>query len=260
VPHASLDDYSRSSEAWERGPARLVYDELARQLVAMSPFDLAGRRALDLGAGTGAASRALAAAGALTIAVDGATGMLRWDRAHRPACAAGEASDLPFAAGSFDAVVASFCFNHLEDPAVGVREAGRVANPDGIVLASTYAADDDHPVKDAVHRALGELGWAVPSWYARLKSAMAAWGTVDAASAAIERGGLRPLAVERREVAFPDLSPAQMVDTRLGVAHIAPFVAALDPSTHRQLRERALELLGPRPEPLVRRVIFLAAR
>jgi SAM-dependent methyltransferase len=167
---------------------------------------------------------------------------------------------LPFAAGSFDAVVASFCFNHLEDPAVGVREAGRVANPDGIVLASTYAADDDHPVKDAVHRALGELGWAVPSWYARLKSAMAAWGTVDAASAAIERGGLRPLAVERREVAFPDLSPAQMVDTRLGVAHIAPFVAALDPSTHRQLRERALELLGPRPEPLVRRVIFLAAR
>jgi SAM-dependent methyltransferase len=257
---ASLDDYSRSSEAWEHGPARLVYDELARQLVAMSPLDLAGRTALDLGAGTGAASRALAAAGASTVAVDGAIGMLRWDRANRPACAAGEATNLPFAGSSFDAVVASFCFNHLDEPAIGVHEAGRVAKPDGVVLASTYAEDDDHPVKEAVHRALAELGWVAPGWYARLKAAMAAWGTVDAATAAIERGGLRPLVVERREVAFPELSPSQVVDTRLGIAHIAPFVGALDPSARLQVQERALELLGPRAMPLVRRVIFLAAR
>ena len=257
---ASLDDYSRSSEAWERGPARLVYDELARQLVAMSPIDLAERTALDVGSGTGAATRALEAVGANAFAVDGAVGMLQWERAHRPACAAGEATNLPFAAESFDAVVASFCFNHLDEPAVGVQEAGRVAKRDGVVLASTYAADDGHPVKEAVNHAVAERGWVAPGWYTALKTAMAAWGTVEAATAAIERGGLRPIAVERREVAFPDLSPAQVVDTRLGVAHIAPFVGALEPSARRQVHERALELLGPQPAPLVRRVIFVVAQ
>jgi SAM-dependent methyltransferase len=150
--------------------------------------------------------------------------------------------------------------NHLDEPAIGVREAARVTKRDGIVLASTYAADDDHPVKAVVDRALAEEGWAAPGWYRELKSAMAAWGTVDAAIAAIERGGLRPLVVERREVEFADLSPGQLVDWRLGIAHIAPFVGALEPSARRRVHERALELLGPQPKALVRRVIFLAAQ
>ena len=257
---ASLDDYSQSSEAWEHGPARLVYDELARQLVAMSPMALGGHTALDLGAGTGAASRALANAGAHTIAVDGAIGMLRWDQAHRPTSAVGEATTLPFRDGSFDAVVAAFCLNHLDEPAIGVREAGRVTRIEGIVLASTYAADDAHPVKVAVERALGEQGWTAPAWYPRLKTAMAAWGTVDAARAAIERGGLRPVVIERREVAFPDLTPAQLVAWRLGVAHSAPFFESLTLALQTHVEHRALELLGPDPERLVRRVIFLAAR
>jgi SAM-dependent methyltransferase len=260
VIEASLDDYSRSSEAWEHGPARLVYDELARQLVDLSPIALTGRAALDLGAGTGAASRALATIGAKTIAVDGAIGMLRWDRSRRPTCAVGEATTLPFADGSFDAVVAAFCFNHLDEPANGVREAGRVARSDGIVLASTYAADDHHPVKGAVERALGEVGWIAPAWYRSVKSAMAAWGTVDAATTAIERGGLRPMVVERREVAFPDLSPAQLIAWRLGTPYAAPFFESLSPHVRAGVEQRALDLLGSTPEPLIRQVIFLAAR
>ena len=88
---------------------------------------------------------------------------------------------------------------------------------------------------------------------------MAWWGTVDLAAAAIERGGMAPLFVERHDVAFPDLTPVDLVAWRTAMAHTAPFVARLDPSRRDALVARALELLGDHPAPLVRRVLFLAA-
>ena len=92
-----------------------------------------------------------------------------------------------------------------------------------------------------------------------MKSAMAAWGTIDRATAVIELGGMRPRLVERREITFPDLGPVDMVAWRMGLAQSAAFVEALHPETRRTVIERALGLLGPDPEPIVRRVIFLAA-
>src|SRR4029077_19129875 len=101
--------------------------------------------------------------------------------------------------------------------------------------------------------------WSRPPWYADMKSAMAAWGTIDRATAVIERGGMRPRLVERREITFPDLGPTDMVAWRMGLAQSAEFVESLHPETRRTVIERALGLLGPDPEPIVRRVIFLAA-
>jgi hypothetical protein len=88
---------------------------------------------------------------------------------------------------------------------------------------------------------------------------MAAWGTVAAATAVIEASDLDPVRVERHEIAFPDLGPDDMVAWRLGLAQCAPFVAAIDAERRSQLVARSLELLGPDPTPIVRRVIFLAA-
>jgi SAM-dependent methyltransferase len=247
--------YSAGAAAWGNGPA-VIYGRLAELLVAFCPVPVAGRLVLDLGAGTGLASRAARAAGGRLVAADLALGMLLQDRAHRPAAVVADALALPFAAGAFDVVLAAFALNHLDDPAAGVREAGRVGRA---LVASTYAADDDHPVKAAVEVALGDAGWDCPDWYPRLKASMAAWGTVAAATEAVERGGLRPLLVERHEVPFPELSPTDMVAWRLGLAHCAGFMTALDPAARTRLVERAVEELGPDPPPLVRRVIFLAA-
>lgn len=233
-----------------------MYQPLAEFLVDFSPVPFGGQRVLDLGSGTGAGSRAALAAGARVVAADLALGMLLSGRADRPPSTVGDALALPFRRGAFDIVLAPFSLNHLDDPAAGVSEAGRVGNS---LVASTYAADDDHPAKAAVEQALSEVGWQRPAWYTTLKSAMAAWGTVDAATAAIERGGMRPLRVERREIPFPDLGPADMVAWRMGLAHSAGFVEALDLEMQRSVFERALGLLGPDPEPIVRRVIFLAA-
>jgi SAM-dependent methyltransferase len=247
--------YSAGASAWASGPAR-VYQPLAKLLVDFSPVPLGGRLVLDLGSGTGVGSRAALSAGARVIAADLALGMLLCGRDDRPPAAVGDALALPFRRAAFDIVLAPFSLNHLDDPAAGVREAGRIGD---LLVASTYAADDEHPAKAAVEQALSEVGWQRPPWYAPMKSAMAAWGTIDNATAVIERGGMRPRRVERREITFPDLGPADMVAWRMGLAQSAGFVDALDPATQRTVFKRALGLLGPDPEPIVRRVIFLAA-
>jgi SAM-dependent methyltransferase len=247
--------YSAGASAWASGPAR-VYQRLAEHLVDFSPLPFGGRLVLDLGSGTGVGSRAALSAGARVIAVDLALGMLLCGRAERPPAAAGDALALPFGPAAFDIVLAPFSLNHLDEPAAGVREARRVGD---LLVASTYAVDDDHPAKAAVDQALSEVGWARPPWYAAMKSAMAAWGTIDRATAVIERGGMRPRLVERREISFPDFGPADMVAWRMGLAQSAGFVEALHPVARRTVIERALCLLGPEPEPIVRRVIFLAA-
>jgi hypothetical protein len=177
-------------------------------------------------------------------------------RHDRPPGTVADALALPFKRRTFDVVLAPFSLNHLADPAGGVREAGRVSD---LLVASTYAADDDHPAKAAVETALSEIGWESPPWYAAVKSAMAAWGTVESAAGAIERGGMRPLLVECRAITFPDLGPVDMVAWRMGLAHSASFVEALDTETHDRVVQRALALLGRDPEPIVRRLIFLAA-
>lgn len=162
---------------------------------------------------------------------------------------------LPFSDDSFEVVLAPFSLNHLDDPAEGVREAGRIG---GLLLASTYAADDDHPAKAAVEAALGEAGWERPAWYEQIKAGMAKWGTVAEATGVVERGGLDPVRVERHEIEFSDLGPNDMVAWRLGLAHCAAFVAALDSERRASVIARALGLLGPNPVPIVRRVIFVA--
>lgn len=256
VPLSSIADaYSIGARAWAEGPTRL-YRRLAELLVEFSPHSLANRSVLDLGSGTGEGSRAAVAVGADVTATDLAPEMLRVRQRHRPPAVAGDALALPFRDRAFDVVLAPFSLNHLDDPSVGVREAARVGHR---LLASTYADDDDHPVKEAVERALTEEGWARPSWYLQIKASMKRWGTVAAATAAIERGGLLATRVERFEVPFDDLGPSDMVAWRFGLAQCAPFVAALDADACRRTTARAIELLGHNPPLVVRRVIFVAA-
>jgi SAM-dependent methyltransferase len=249
------DAYSAGATAWAEGPAR-VYGRLAEELVAFSPWSLNGATVLDLGTGTGVGSRAAASMGARVVASDIALDMLRLDRGSRPPAVASDASALAFRSGAFDAVLAAFSLNHFDDPSLVIREMRRVAP---LLLASTYANDDDHPVKHAAETALREHGWQAPHWYAHLKRAMRSWGTVEGAQRLVQESGLHALRIERNAVTFAELTPNDLVASRLGMAHIAPFVATLGVTEHAALMQRAAELLGPDPEPLVRTVVFVAA-
>ena len=262
VPGSLTAAYSATGAAWQQGPGR-VYDRLAETVVAACPVPVRGRLVLDLGAGTGAASRALLRAGADVVAVDNALGMLlavAGVAAAEPGVA-GDALALPFRSGSFGAVVAAFCLNHLSRPEDGLAEAARVTAPGGAVVVSAYAGDDDHPVKAAVEQAAAGAGWSPPTWYQALKvEAIPRLATADRmVEVAAGVAGLTDRRVARHEVPFPDLSPSDLVAWRLGMAQLAPFVATLDPPERTRLAQVALDRLGPHPPPLVRRILVLTA-
>ncbi|HET9443507.1 MAG TPA: methyltransferase domain-containing protein, partial [Acidimicrobiales bacterium] len=259
VTGTAVGAYSVTGAAWQRGPGR-IYDRLAGVVVAHSPVPLGGRRVLDVGAGTGAASRAALEAGAAAVvAVDAALGMLGYRPGERPPAAAGDALALPFAGASFDAAVAAFSLNHLTDPVRALRELCRVTRAGAPLVAGTYAADDGHPVKAAVEAALAARGWEPEPWYLALRTdAVPLLSTVEGCMARAAAAGL-DAACDHVRVPFPDLGPGDLVAWRLGMAQHAPFVARLPDHERELLAAEVVARLGGTMPPLVRSILVLSA-
>jgi ubiquinone/menaquinone biosynthesis C-methylase UbiE len=236
--------YDGSAAAWATGPT-LLYRRLARALVAASPWPLTDHRVLDLGTGTGVASDVLTEAGARPIGLDLALSMVRHRQAERPPGAVGDAQALPFGNGTFDAVLAAFILNHLPDPARGLAECRRVTRSGGLVLASTFPTDADHPAKAVVEGILERYGYERPSWYRTFKERIAGLtGDADAFTQAAVDAGLDDIEVLRVEVAAGLDQPELAVEWRLNMPHTIGFVGALGPEARTTLRRGAIEALS----------------
>lgn len=100
--------------------------------------DIAGKKVLDVGAGTGRLSVSLANAGAEVIALDVSEEMLKVLQKKNPRIkiAVGEAEDLPFDDNSFDIVTAAFLIVHLKDLGSFFDEVYRVLKPGGKFLVT----------------------------------------------------------------------------------------------------------------------------
>lgn len=246
--------YDRTGAAWSQGPA-LVYDRLASALMTRSPVPLAGRTVLDVGAGTGAATLAASAVGARVVAVDVAPAMLLANRAPVAGSIVAEATALPVVDNGIGGLVAAFSFNHLPEPAAAFREASRVCSPGSPVLVAAYAADDDHPARRAVDEAAAECGWVPEPWVTVMRATVSTGlATVAGMTAAAAGSGLAGEA-DTLTVDLPDMAPAAMVGWRMGMAHLAPFLATVDDATRRRVARLALDLLGPAPPPLRRSIV-----
>ena len=250
--------YDATGAAWQRGPVR-IYDRLAAELIDRCPTLDHTSLVLDLGAGTGAATRAIRQRGAHAVALDASFGMLAQGSRDEPACVA-DAYALPFNDGVFDAVVAAFSLNHVADPAVALREAARVTRPTGTIVASAYATDDDHPAKRAVDDAARGAGWVEPGWYQELRcDVVPQLSTVERAVDVARRAGLLDSVAEVVRIAIPGLASDDLVAWRLGMAQLAPFVEGLDLRAQRRLWRDASERVTGMPA-LVRSIIILTAR
>ena len=130
--------------------------------------------------------------------------------------------------GAVDLVLAAFSLSHLPSIAAGLAEIRRVG---GSVAASSFARQWTHPAKTAADEALRAFGYVPPAWYASLKDE----GEPQAADAALladlaAAAGFRD--ARSRTITVPTglSTPAELASWRLGMAHVAPFVRALDPA------------------------------
>lgn len=249
--------YDATGTAWQDGPGP-IYDRLAATVVGLCPVALADRRVLDLGAGTGAASRALGAAGATVTAVDYSAGMLGVAQEHRPPPVAADAGLLPFADRSFAAVIAAFVVTHLADPIAGMREAARVTQPGGPIIVSTFASEASHPAKAAVHAVARRWGWRPPLWYRQLqRRSERSFGSEGSLSTMASQAGLISIQVIRQTVVFGSLTDYELVRWRLGMAHLAPFVSSLGPGARHALVEAAVRAASRVSAPLELSILVL---
>jgi SAM-dependent methyltransferase len=114
---------------------------LARWLLEELPLAEA-RRVLDLGCGVGALLPHLdrVAPRALIVGLDRTEAMVALGPRDFPLLV-GDAAELPFADGSFDAVVMAFMLFHLPRPTAGLAEAWRVLRPGGSVGLLTWGTE-----------------------------------------------------------------------------------------------------------------------
>jgi demethylmenaquinone methyltransferase / 2-methoxy-6-polyprenyl-1,4-benzoquinol methylase len=151
--------YDLMNDILSMGQVRLWRRQVQRILKA-GPGD----RVLDLAAGTGTSSVTFAASGADVVACDFSLGMLQSGQARltrtdpfgdktrgRVAFAAGDALNLPFRDGTFDAVTISFGLRNVHGTRDALAEMRRVTRPGGRLVVCEFSTITVEPL-DMLYR------------------------------------------------------------------------------------------------------------
>lgn len=168
------DLYNRLAGRYDRFHAWLTAgsDERGRRRVVDRTVQQ-GDRVLDAGGGTGAAAlRAveLAGSGGSVVLCDLSPGMLRTARQRlasaRPPCSMhlcqADLGELPFPAGSFDAVTATYSLCPVRDPRDAALELYRAVRPGGR-LGVAHSTEPENRVLRWLARRLESLAWHFPA-------------------------------------------------------------------------------------------------
>lgn len=143
-----------------------------------------GERVLDLAAGTGTSSEPFADEGVRIVPCDFSVGMLQVGKARRPdlSFTAGDATHLPFADESFDAVTISFGLRNVVDTVGALREMHRVVRPGGRIVVCEFSTPTWEPFRKVYQeylvRALPRVAGMVTKdagSYEYLAESIAAW-------------------------------------------------------------------------------------
>ncbi len=154
-------DYRRFYEClapFYAAAARAIPVWLAYARRALPPMPPDGR-VLEVGPGPGLLLEELAGRHQLVAGVDLALGMVRQAqrrlrRAGLLVCLVqGDATHLPYAAGSFDGVLGTFAFGAIPDGLAAMREMARVLRPGGVLaLVEACVPSDGNPIGKALAR------------------------------------------------------------------------------------------------------------
>ena len=153
---AAANDYDSFAEAYSAAnEVSLLNAYYERPATLALAGDVAGRRILDAGCGSGPLFAALRDRGAVVTGFDKSAGMLELARRRLGNGADLQVADLgsplPFSDGAFDDVIASLVLHYLEDWGPALAELRRVLRPGGRLIVSV-----DHPFAvNIMHREAG---------------------------------------------------------------------------------------------------------
>jgi len=157
---------------------------------------LPGQKVLDVAAGTGVSTKALAAGGAWCVATDFSLGMLSATTDPWLPRVAGDALHLPFADATFDAVTISFGLRNVEDPTAALAEFARVTRPGGRLVVCEFSRPRPAPIRWGyrwyLHNVLPKLAGRVssnPEAYTYLQETIDAWPDQPSLARLITRAG-----------------------------------------------------------------------
>ena len=143
----------RPAAVWSSGGrdydqiSRGIADALEHCVLRLNPQP--GERILDLSTGTGWTSRLVARRGASVIGADIATDLLNAAREKADSeglpitYQIGDAEDLPFETGAFDAVVSTFGIMFASRPEIAAAELARVCRKGGRIALTTWLSDSN---------------------------------------------------------------------------------------------------------------------
>ncbi len=198
-----------------------------------------GTRYLDVGCGAGVAAGLATARGAAVSGVDAAEGMIAVAREGLPSAdfQVADLEALPFADGSFDLVAGFNAFQYAANPQVALREAGRVAKPDGRIVVMVWGPPEKTPAA-ALLRALGPLLPPAPP------GAPGPFALSDetALRTFAENGGLKP--VEVFDVDAPFEYPDEATALK-GLGAGAPAIRAMEHSGEAAVVDAHRKALAP---------------
>ena len=117
-------------------------------------------KALDLCCGQGNASKALIGRGCRVVGVDFSPAMLAIAREQAPNARfiEGDAQDLPFGDGEFDAVVSNLGVCHVPDQSRVLSEVRRVLRPGGRFAMTVWCGPDVSPCFEVIYGAIKAHG------------------------------------------------------------------------------------------------------
>ncbi len=160
-----------------------------------------GQRVLDLAAGTGVSTQALAATGAWCVSADFSLGMLAAGADRGLPRAAADAMALPFRDAAFDAVTMSFGLRNVVDPPAVLAEMARVTKPGGQLLVCEFSTPRPGLLRHGYHWYLEHVLPRIasrfssnPAAYSYLTDSINAWPDQAALAALIARAGWRDVA------------------------------------------------------------------
>ncbi len=192
--------FDEVAAGYDRTRARLWWGRMDAWSRRMAIAAHAGpdRRILDVAAGTGTSSDALARDGATVVACDLSPGMLAVAGTRYPGLSrvAADARSLPFTTDNFDAVTIAFGLRNISNPEMALREMLRVTRPGGRLVICEFSMPPS-PLPRALwrqylRRAVPMIGRRIssnPEAYVYLAESIQAWPAPAALAEQVAEAG-----------------------------------------------------------------------